>query len=186
MVFWFAAGALLLGPEAVKGNPLGAQMMPMFGKLPQVVVANRDFAARQLPWATQGSMPTQGLGSAVHPMRALLVNFGFIAAYSYLLAFGVAWAFARIARLRRVAVKPNRLLNMLGMGACIAVLADLAEKVGGLGLLVIYPNAYLPGLEVLLGLLMAGAALAKWAGLAGGFALVVWACITASSTRSQK
>ena len=119
-------------------------------------------------------------------MRALLVNFGFIAAYSYLLAFGVAWAFASIARLRRVAMKRNWLLNMLGMGACIAVLADVAKTALGLALLLIYPNAYLPGLEVVLGLLMSGAALAKWAGLAGSFALVVWACITASSIRSQK
>ena len=52
VVFWFAAGARLLGPEAVKGNTLWAQMMSMFGKLPQMVVANRDFAAWQLLWAT--------------------------------------------------------------------------------------------------------------------------------------
>ena len=52
VVFWFTAGALLLGPEAVKGNTLWAQMMSMFGKLPQMVVANRDFAAWQLLWAT--------------------------------------------------------------------------------------------------------------------------------------
>ena len=186
VVFWFAAGALLLGPEAVKGNTLWPQMLSMFGKLPLVVVANRDFAAWQLLWTTQSSMPTQGLGSAVHPMRALLVNFGFIAACSYLLAFGVAWAFARIARLMRVAMKPNRLPNVLGMGASIAVLSDVAENALGLALLLIYPNVYLPGLEVVLGLLMSGAALAKWAGLAGSFALVVWACITASSIRLQE
>ena len=184
--FWTVAGALLLGPEVVKGNTLWAQLLAMFGKLPQAMVANRDFAGWQLLWATQGSMPTQSLGSAVHPVRALLVDFGFIAAYSYLLAFGVSWAFARIAQLRRVATKPSRLLNMLGMAACIAVLADLAENVWGLALLLIYPNAYLPGLEVVLGLLMSAAAWAKWAGWAGSFALVVWACTVTLLTRSHK
>ena len=183
--FWAATGALLLGPEVVRGNTLWAQMLAMFGKLPQVLVANRDFAGWQLLWATQGSTPTHSLGSAVHPVRALLVDFGFIAAYSYLLAFGVSWAFARIAQLRRVAMKPSRLLNILGMAACIAVLADLAENVWGLALLLIYPNAYLPGLELVLGLLMSAAALAKWAGWAGSFALVVWACLSTLSMGSR-
>ena len=69
------------------GNTLWAQMLSMFGRLPQVLVANWDFAGWQVAWAAHGSMPTQILGSAVHPVRKSLLDFGFIAAYSYLLAF---------------------------------------------------------------------------------------------------
>ena len=125
-------------------------------------------------------MPTQILDSAVHPVRKSLLNFGFIATYSYLLAFSFIWAFARDAQLS-VAMMRNWLLNMSGMGACIAVLADLAKNGWELGLLLIYPNTYLPGLEIVLGLLMSAAALAKWAGLAGSSALVVWACTSTLS-----
>ena len=85
-------------------------------------------------------------------------------------------------------MKRNWLLNMSGMGACIAVLADLAKNGWELGLLLIYPNTYLPGLEIVLGLLMSAAALAKWAGLAGlagSFALVLWACISTLLIRSR-
>ena len=159
-------------------------MLSMFGRLPRVLVANWDFAGWQLAWAAHGSKPTQSLGSAVHPVRESLLDFGLIAAYSYLLAFGFTWAFARDAQLS-VAMKRNWLLNMSGMGACIAVLADLAKNGWELGLLLIYPNTYLPGLEIVLGLLMSAAALAKWAGLAGSSALVVWACISTLLIRSR-
>ena len=185
VIFWFATGALLLGPKVITGDNVWAQTVSMFGRLPQIFNANRDFAGWQLAWMNHGSLPTQSLGAVVHPVRALLMDFGFIAAYSYLLAFGVSWAFARIARLRRVAMARNRMLNILGMAACVAVLADLAENVLGLALLLAYPNAYLPGLEVVLGLCMTAAALAKWAGLAGSVVLVVWACMPAVKRRPQ-
>ena len=184
--FWFAAGALLLGPSVVKGGTLWAQILAMFGMLPKVLQANCDFAWWQLVWLSRGGLPTQSLGAAVHPARALLMDFGFVAAYSYLLAFGISWAFARIARLRRVAMGRNRMLNLLGMAACIAVPSDLAENVFGLALLLIYPNPYLSVLEGVLGLGMSAAALAKWAGLAGSVVLIAWACLPAVSHRQQQ
>ena len=76
VLFWSAAGALLVGPEVVMGNTLWAQMLSMFGRLPRVLVANWDFAGWQLAWAAHGSMPTQILGSAVHPVRKSLLDFG--------------------------------------------------------------------------------------------------------------
>ena len=184
--FWAAAGALLLGGQVIKGGTLWAQIGAMFSELPQLFGANRDFAGWQLSWITVGSLPTQSLGAAAHPARALLADFGFIAAYSYPLAFVVSWAFARIARLRRVAMVRNRMLNILGMAACVAVLADLAENLFGLALLLVYPNAYLPGMEVVLGLCMSAAAVAKWAGLAGSGFLTAWACLqTVKKSRFQ-
>ena len=185
MFFWFAAGALLLGAQVVEGNTPWAQIGSMFDELPQILSANRDFGWWQLAWATYGGLPTQTLPAVVHPVRALLMNFGFIAAYSYLLAFAVSWAFARIARLRRVGMARVRMLNILGMAAGVAVLADVAENVFALMLLLTCPNAYLPGLELVLGLLMSAAAVAKLAGLAGSAALVVWACTSTVKRHSQ-
>ena len=183
--FWFAAGALLLGAQVVEGNTPWAQIGSMFGKLPQILSANRDFGWWQLAWATHGGFPTQTLPAVVHPVRALFINFGFIAAHSYLLAFAVSWAFAHIARLRRVAMAGNRMLNILGMAACIAVLADLAQTLFALMLLLTCPNAYLPGLEQVLGMSMSAAALAKWTSLAGCAVLVAWAFTSTVKRHSQ-
>ncbi len=175
--FWCAAGTLLLGPDVIRGDTLWEQVVMIFRRLPQVFEANRNFAWWQIAWLTQWRIPTQSLGTVVHPVRALLVGFGLIAAYGYLLAFGVSWAFARIARLRRVAMPRARMLNILGMAACVAVLANVAENIFTAALLLAYPNAYLPGLECILGLCMSAAALAKWAGLAGSAVLIAWACM---------
>ena len=175
--FWTAAGALLLGPEVVKGENLWGQIGFMFGRLPQLFSANQDFGWWQLAWVIHGGLPTQISPAMVHPVGALLMNFGFIAAYSYLLAFAVSWAFAHIARLRRVAMGRVRMLNILGMAACVAILADVAENMFTLALLLMCPNPYFPGLELVLGLSMSAAALTKWTGLTGCAVLVVWACL---------
>ena len=172
--FWAAAGALLLGGQVIEGGTLWAQIGAMFSELPQLFSANRDFAGWQLSWITVGSLPTQSLGAATHPARVPLADFGFIAAYSYPLAFVVSSAVARIACLRRVAMKRNRMLNILGMAACVTV---LAENLFSLALLLVYPNAYLPGMRVVLRLCMTAAAVAKWAGLAGSGVLTEWVCL---------
>ena len=182
--FWFATGALLLGPEVIRGDSLWQQMGSMFQRLPQVSGANRDFAWWQIAghWRERAGGP-----GFVHPLRALLADFGLLAAYGYLLAFGVSWAFARIARLRRVVMVPSRMLNVLGMAACVAVLADVAENVlTALLLLLVYPNTYVPLLGWVLGLGVTFAALAKWAGLAGSAALVLWGCLSHQNAAGKK
>lgn len=173
-VCWVAAGALLLGPQRLPGTGWWQQFAAAFMQLPQVAAANASFAQWQTAWLLQGAAPTASLPAFHHPGAALMLDLGIIAGYGFLLAHGVSWAFARVARLRRVGMAPPRWLNRLGLAACVAVLGDLAENVFTWLLLATCPTPYLPGWEWLAGGLMSAASLAKWLGLAGSLALLAW------------
>lgn len=176
---WTFSGALLLGAERITGNNIWWQAANTFAQLPQIWAANWGFAHWQGMWWAQLSWhwPTQVLPAIMHPARALLADFAFIAGYGYLLAFGTSWAFARIAGLRRTTSATSRLVNILGMAATAAVLGDVAENVFTLLLLWIYPNAYFPLFETLLGIGMSLASLVKWAGVAGSLWLMGWGVV---------
>ncbi|MDB5931133.1 MAG: hypothetical protein JWR60_2840 [Polaromonas sp.] len=180
LVFWTAAGALLLGPQVILGQSLGEHFWAMFGSLRQAWDANFDFARWQVLWFSSGQAPLQSLataGAAVHPARALAADFAFIAAYSYPLACAVSWAFARVAGLRRVGMGRARGLNVLGWAACVMVLGDVAENVFTAVVLFSSTQPYILWLEWLLGGLMTLAAFAKWTGCVGSVLLVAWACL---------
>jgi hypothetical protein len=177
-VFFFAvSGALLLGPNVITGSNVWRQALSIAASRHEIFQANLDFAWWQLSWSTRCNMPTDCLPQSVYAVRAMLVDFGFIAAYGYLLAFGVSWAFARIAGLRRIGMTPPHLLNGLGMAAPVALLSDIAGKIITMVLLLIYPNGYFPGVEGLLGLCMTFASIAKWIGLSGCAILIMWGCM---------
>jgi hypothetical protein len=106
--------------------------------------------------------------------RAVLANLGLAAAYGYLLARAVTWAFARIAGVRRAAQRPTRWLNLLGLSAMVAVLGDAASSLLTLALLWLFPWPLLASAEPLLGLAISVAALASWFGLVGCAVLFGW------------
>ena len=106
----------------------------------------------------------------------MLVGFGVIAAYAFVLAHAISWAFARVAGLRRVWRAVPRMLNRLGLAACVALLGDVAANIATLALLATSPDPLIPELEFVLGAAMCLAALAKWVGLAGCALLVAWGC----------
>lgn len=97
-----------------------------------------------------------------------------MAAYGYLVARAVGWVFARVAGLRRAAERPAAALNWLGLSAFVLVAADLTEDLLTLWLVYEFPSTLLPQAELLVGLAMSVASVAKWAGLAGCAALLVW------------
>lgn len=173
---WVAAGALLLGPQRLAGADWWNQLYAAFNALPAVQAANNAFAHWQLAWVFSGLSPTRSLELlALHsPRGALLLDLGLIAGYGYLLARASAWAFARVARLRRVGMPATPWLNRLGLAPCVAVLGDLAENALTWLLLATSPAPWLPGWEWLAGAAMTLAALAKWLGLLGSGVLVVW------------
>ncbi|MGA8513596.1 MAG: DUF2235 domain-containing protein, partial [Burkholderiaceae bacterium] len=185
LVFWVIAGALLLPASSLQGTTWWQQLVSALQSLPSVASAHWQFAQWQLCWLMQGQPPSQALGALSHPAGAVLVDFGLIAAYGYLLARASSWAFARIARLRRVAQSAPVWLNRLGMAAGLAVAGDIAENLLTWALLLAAPNPFAPGVEWLLGALMSLAALAKWLGFTGSAVLVGWACSLRLSLKKQ-
>lgn len=107
---------------------------------------------------------------------ALLIDLPLIACYAQLLARGTSWAFAQVARLRRVRTPDRPLLNLLGAAAGLAVGADLVEN------LTTWFTWSLMGVDglaaklaaVVFGLLMTAACATKWAGLLGSLVLIGW------------
>jgi hypothetical protein len=179
---WVMAGALLLPGNDLQGANWRAQLQSVWDMLHSAATANCQFAQWQLGWLMQGQAPSKGLGAFTHPAGAVLVDFGLIVAYGYLLARATGWAFTRIARLRRVTQIEPVWLNCLGMAALVTVGGDMTENLFTWALLLTSPNPYVPSIEWILGALMSLAALAKWLGLAGSAALVAWACATRSRT----
>lgn len=125
-----------------------------------------------------------GMQGALHgaPGLVLLLNFAFIAAYGYLLARAVGWAFARIARLRRVSQAAPVWLNRLGLSALLVIAGDVAHTLLTWAALLCAGNLYASMLEPVLGIAMVGATLIKWLGLAGSAVLVVWAGVAGGKT----
>ncbi|MGH8849163.1 MAG: DUF2235 domain-containing protein, partial [Polaromonas sp.] len=169
-VFWLLAGGLLHGSIAPARMSLGQDFA-------EVAAANMALARWQIEWAFSLAYPLATLPQpASRVASAVLADFGLIAAYACLLARAVTWAFARVARVRRAVQKPSRWLNLLGLGATVAVLSDVAENLLTLVLVGVFPWPLFVGAEPLVGLAMTVAALAKCAGLLGCGVLFLWGC----------
>ncbi len=173
VVLWAVAGGLLVPAEQLQGPHWWSTLLA----LPQVQQANNQFALWQLAWLVNLQPPSSGLAAFAHPARAVLVDFGLIVAYSYLLSRAISWAFATLAGARRAGSAPPRWLNRLGMAGACMLAGDVLENLLTLGLIAIGPTPYVPSLEWIIGLLMSAASGVKWLGLAGCVALTVWACV---------
>ena len=112
----------------------------------------------------------QQLASLPPAVWATVVDFGFIAAYSWLLGLFAAWAFKEMAGWRNPDEKVPPLF-VLGWAPLIAVAADLAENL--LTILTLWSlNWNNPRISAMLGAFMLVANLTKWIGLAGSALLI--------------
>jgi uncharacterized protein (DUF2235 family) len=179
-VFWVMAGTFLLGPTQLAGENWWQQIASGVQALPAVATANEAFAGWQTAWFTPWQAPTAGLTAWHNPAMAIVADFGFILAYGYLLGWAVGWAFARLARLRRVDDAVPVWLNRLGLAAPVAIVSDITENLLTLALLVTAPSPYVPGWEYLLGFAMSLASTGKWLGLTACGVLIAWGCLTKS------
>ena len=174
LAFWLLAGALLSGAIDPARMSLWQCLRALVTAFPEASAANVSLAGWQLGWWLSGNYPTATLPVPGTVAGALLADLGLMAAYGYLVARAVSWAFARVAGLRRAAERPAAALNLLGMSAFLLVAADLMEDLLTLWLVYGFPSTLLPQAELLVGLAMSVASVAKWAGLAGCAALLVW------------
>jgi uncharacterized protein (DUF2235 family) len=179
-VFWVIAGTFLLGPTQLSGQNWWQQIVAGVQALPSVATANAGFAAWQTAWFIPWQAPTASLAAWHNPVMAVLADFGLILAYGYLLGYAVSWAFARLARLRRVDDAVPVWLNRLGWAAPVAIVSDITENLLTLALLATTPSPYVPGWEYLLGLAMSLASTGKWLGLAACIVLIAWGCLAKS------
>lgn len=129
---------------------------------------------------------TAALARFASPRWALVWDFAFIAAYATVLAYAASWAFARISGLRRVDTPPSKAANLLGWALPAAVFADLAENACSWVVIAAIdaPLFILKLLGVALAIPAALASLAKWLGLAGVLALVLWGLVSPAPRRS--
>jgi hypothetical protein len=113
---------------------------------------------------------------------AIVVDFGFIASYSWLLGLFAAWAFKEMAGWRNPGEKVHPLFG-LGWAPMIAVAADVSENL--LTILTLWSLYWdNPFISAVLGLLMLLANVTKWVGLGGSLLLI--ACgIFAMSARPR-
>ena len=139
----------------------------------------RDFLAACVDSLPRCSQPLISLPPA---FWATVADFGFIAAYGWLLGLFSAWAFKEMAGWRNPDEKVPALFA-LGKAPMIAVAADVLENL--LTILTLWSlNWDNPRISALLGLFMMLANLAKWVGLAGSSLLI--ACgIFATSARPR-
>ncbi|MFC5522447.1 DUF2235 domain-containing protein [Polaromonas jejuensis] len=174
LVFWSAAGGLLSGAIDPGTMSLWQCLLALVTALPEAAVANLVLAHWQLGWWLSWAYPTEALPAFGRVAGALLADLGLIAAYGYIISRGITWAFARVAGLRRASQRPSLALNLLGMSGLFTVAADLTENMLTLLLVSGFPSTLLPQAELLVGLAMTAAALAKWTGLAACGALWAW------------
>jgi hypothetical protein len=138
----------------------------------QAAHAPSTFALWQLN-AITGGHAVANLPDGANLKTALLLDFGFIATYAYLLGRLMSRAFANLAGLTTLKPRPARWLNILGAGLTLTVVADVLENTATM-LLLTTGGAVWP---VATGLLAWGtslAAVAKFTGLAMCAALLVW------------
>ena len=174
LAFWSAAGGLLSGAISPGTMSLGQCLKVLVTALPEAAAANLTLARWQAGWWLPGTYPTASLPAFGSVAGALLADLGVIAAYAYLVSRAMIWAFARVAGLRRAFQRPSAVLNLLGLSGLLMVAADLAENLFTVMIVCWFPASFLPQAEVLAGLAMTVATLAKWAGLAGCAVLLAW------------
>jgi uncharacterized protein (DUF2235 family) len=177
---WVLAGIFLLGPEQLAGQHWWQQIAAGVQALSTAAGATARFVGWQAAWFMPWQAPTASLAGWHNPAMAVVADFGLILAYGYLLGWAVGWAFARLARLRRVDDAVPVWLNRLGLAAPVAIAGDITENLLTLALLVTAPSPYVPTWEYLLGFAMSLASTGKWLGLAACGVLIAWGCLTKS------
>jgi hypothetical protein len=174
LAFWSAAGGLLSGGISPGTMSLWQCLQALVSTLPEAIAANLALVRWQAGWWLSWTYPMASLPAFGSVAGALLADLGVIAAYAYLVSRGMTWSFARVAGLRRAFQRPSAVLNLLGLSGLLMVAADLAENLFTVMIVCWFPASFLPQAEVLAGLAMTAATLAKWAGLAGCAALLAW------------
>ncbi len=182
LVFMTISGALHLQPKA--DQAICAMPWDWMNRWPAVFRINICFSNWQMGWVTHLKPPGAGLSAFYSPVWAVIVDFATIASYGYLLARGTGWAFARLARLRTVAMatgaspRPEgatRWLNRLGWAPCAMVLGDVFENLATLAVIWTADSSAMPSLQWPFGVAMTLFALVKWLGLLASLALLGWA-----------
>jgi uncharacterized protein (DUF2235 family) len=126
-------------------------------------------------WQLTGLVPALWQKLAVgfaSPRLALLFDLGFIACYSYVLAYWASWAFARRSGWRRARQPVSVWMNRLGWALPMAVGCDLLENLFTWATLALWSSP-LSGLASLTAGAMAIAAAGKLIGLFGTAVLIV-------------
>lgn len=179
---WLLAGGLLNGSIVPARMTLWECLLALGRDAGQAAAANLALARWQIDWVASWAYPLATLPQAAGRVAgAVWADFGLVAAYAFILARALTWAFARIVRVQHAGHRPPALLNALGLAAMVAVLGDVAENLLTLALVSAFPWPLLAGVEPLLGLAMTAAALAKWVGLLGCGALFLWGLAARSS-----
>ena len=185
-IFATIAAAFHLGPSSSSAAAVCTLPFVWMNELPPLASANLCFAQWQLAWWTSGQSPSTGLIGYHSPNRAVAIDFFIIASYGYLLARGAGWAFARRAGLRRVGMKPSKVLNYFGMAPLFAILGDIMENLLTWATLAVARNSFIPSLEHITGVAMTLAAATKWLALLASLALILWGCFVKRDQRDQR
>jgi hypothetical protein len=181
-MFMFSVLAILAAAFHLGPNPLNAAAVctlpfAWMNALPPLASANLCFAQWQLVWFTSGQSPSAGLAGYHSPNGAVAIDFLIIASYGYLLARAAGWAFARRAGLRRVGMRPSKVLNYLGMAPLAAILSDTTENLMTWLTLAVAHNESIPTAEYAVGVFMSAAAALKWLALLASLVLIAWGCL---------
>ena len=179
--------AILLGALALLAMAsLLLGRWPWDCSLEQMRDALGSFAGWQLCWLLESGTPYPS-PSTQHPGWAVLLDFPFVLAYAYVLAWFVAPAFAALAGLSRVDGKVRWHLPILGRALTVMVVADVTENILTWVVLALEHSIVpMAGMAAAIG--MSAAAAAKWLGLAGTLVLiacgaVAWLGAKSSATR---
>jgi uncharacterized protein (DUF2235 family) len=143
----------------------------------------RDLFQAQSAFAGWHLWPA-GLPAAAWPRTAVLLDFGLIAAYSYLLGTAVSRAFAWIAGLRDTGSQARPVLDALGLGLMGLVAADVAENAAVL-LLLLGDGWWYAWLGFVARIAVFLAAWTKFGGLAMVLLLLAWGLLV-RATRPAK
>lgn len=190
---WFGAGLVLVGVFMLlighfQTNPSNAVVenqsfiQEISSYLQQNISQNLSFARWQLLWWRDSHLETS-IFQFASPRTALVFDFALIITYAYVLAWLAVRAFARIARLRRVGEGVDTVrttwLNRLGWALPVAVFADVAENVVS-WFVITFIGANWEGTSWALAWVMTACATAKFIGLIGVVALLLWSLIARS------
>ena len=140
-------------------------------------LARACFAQWQLAWWHAGTKGILDFFTFRSPGWAILWDFFFILAYGYVLAWPMAWAFARRAGLRRASMTPPRALNVLGRSLKYAVIGDVVENLATLAVIGLAGSGWFYA-ALGMGIVMSVAAVVKFLGLAGVLVLILWGFVS--------
>jgi uncharacterized protein (DUF2235 family) len=184
VLLFFAIGELLTRPVAMDTGVID-RAAAWFARFGDFAATSLAFLRWQLagPFAALfGSEPWgEAIGAFVAPRRALLWDFGLIAAYAYVLGWLASGAFARRVGLRRLDQAAPRTLCRLGGALPLMLAADVVENLAGLVAITALGRGAAV-IALLPGLVMSAAAWIKLVAFAG----VLWLAIGAPGVAGPK